>query len=230
MAPPRRGGRRARGTRSSPRARPIAGALAALLLPACAAHAGGAGARAQPEVLVEVLPRGAGLTVDGVPLGPGARTVPLPEPARLYSFRASAPGFEPAERVGRGAALAGTRVGLALRPVGVEGRVDLDDAASLARVADVLLARGRRAEALEYAARAAEAAPRAPALRRLAGRAAAAAGDRDRALAEYRAYLTLAPDAADRAEIASEMDAVRVPAAAPGVEVRRAAPAAGGRR
>jgi len=44
---------------------------------------------APPEVLVDVLPRIAELSVDGGPLGSGPHTVPVPDPAHVYVFRAA---------------------------------------------------------------------------------------------------------------------------------------------
>ncbi len=218
--------------RTTPRSRPAA--LGAAL--AAALAVGGACAAARPvpagppEVFVEVLPRSAEVTMDGAALGQGSRAVTVADPLHRYAFRASAPGFAPAERADTGARLAGARVGLALRPVGFAAPVDLDDPASLADAAAALLRAGPPQAALEYAERAADLAPRAPALHRLAALAATRAGAVDRAETEYRKYVALAPDAADRAQVAAAIEDLRASQRAAGVEVRRDAPAGGGAR
>ncbi|HET9595969.1 MAG TPA: hypothetical protein VFP65_10330, partial [Anaeromyxobacteraceae bacterium] len=72
---------------------PLRTALAAALLAGCAAPARTSWSEATPpEVLVEVLPRDAQLALDGVPLGTGPRSVPVPDAARRYRLQATAPG------------------------------------------------------------------------------------------------------------------------------------------
>jgi hypothetical protein len=155
-----------------------------------------------PETLVEVLPPSAQVTLDGAPLGAGSRVVPAAVRDRAaHVLSASAPGYEPAEwRVPAGG-LAGVRVGLALRPEGFPGKVELDDASELIRAADFLAAGGRPADAQAYAARAASLAPDLAAAQRSLGVAAAAAGDRRTAERSLATYLRLSPDAPDADEI-----------------------------
>jgi hypothetical protein len=119
-----------------------------------------------PQVLVELLPGRAELSVDGQLLGRGGRVVALPDLDRAYWFRASAAGFEPAERVDAGRQLAGARITLVLRPAGFgAGRMDPEDAEGLALAAEQLAARRDTDAAREYARRAAAIAPGAPATR-----------------------------------------------------------------
>jgi predicted Zn-dependent protease len=165
-----------------------------------------------PEGLVEVLPRAAQVEVDGRPLGAGAAAVAVPDRRRGYRIAVRAPGFEPAEVTVPGEALAGARVGVALRPLGFGAArpLDLDDPASLSDAAALLLRSGRAPEAAEYAARAAELAPAAPTPRRLLADAHLRAGRREDALREYAAYLVHAPpDAPDRARVEERVAALR---------------------
>jgi tetratricopeptide (TPR) repeat protein len=166
---------------------------------------------APPEVYVEVLPRDAALSLDGAPLGRGSRTVRLPDAARRYTFRATAPGFAPAERSGEGAKLAGAQLGLVLRPDGFgEGRrLDLDDPQGLAAAAALLGKGGRHAAALAYAERAVELQPEAPLPHRVAGDAAWALGQRKRAVQAYSAYLAASPAAHDRAAVERRLEELR---------------------
>jgi hypothetical protein len=153
-------------------------------------------------VLVEVLPPGAEVTLDGAPLGPGSRVAPAAvKDGAAHVIAASAPGFEPDEWRGPAGGLAGVRVGLALRPQGLPGKVELDDAATLVRAADFLAANGRPADAQAYAARAASLAPDLAVAQRSLGAAALAAGDHHTAERSLAAYLRLAPDAPDAGEI-----------------------------
>lgn len=173
-----------------------------------------------PEVLIEVVPRRAVLTVDGVALGPGGRPVPVPDAARVYVLRAALPGYTLAERAVPGAKLAGARVGLVLRPDGFgEGRrLDLDDGVGLAAAAALLERRGLREDAIDFAERAADAAPELPLPHRVLGDAAFALGQRKRAVLEYSAYLQLAPDAPDRRAVQRRVEELRGDITIPGVE------------
>jgi tetratricopeptide (TPR) repeat protein len=154
-------------------------------------------------VFVEVLPRSAQLSVDGRALGPGSRSFAVLDPAHVYVFRASAPGFVSAERSGEGAKLAGARLGIALRPEGFGSarRLELDEPGGLAQAAALLERRGEHGRVVEYAERAVELAPHDPAPRRLLGAALLELGDRRRAIQEYSTYLQLAPDAPDRRQV-----------------------------
>ena len=175
-----------------------------------------------PEVLVEVLPRAAELSVDGRPLGRGARTVPVPDPGHRYRLRATAPGFVPAERSEDGARWAGARVGLVLRPEGFGSArpLELDDGESLAAAAGALARAGAHAAALEYAERAVEAAPQSARAQRVLGDAALAVGRRSRAIDGYSAYVRLAPSAPDRAAVMRQVEELRGDLTMPGVERR----------
>jgi tetratricopeptide (TPR) repeat protein len=198
---------------------PLRAALSAALLAGCAGPARTAWSEATPpEVLVEVLPRDAQVALDGVPLGVGARSVPVPDAARRYTLRATAAGFAPDERSADGAQLAGARVALVLRPEGYGAArpLDFDDAAGLAGAAAALVRGGRPAQAIGYAERAAELAPDAPLPRRVLGDAAWALGQHQRAAAEYAAYLAAAPDAADRATVEARVQQVRRDVSIPG--------------
>lgn len=207
---------------TAPRAGAAAVLACAVAAVACAAPRPPSRDLDPPEVLVEVLPGGAELTVDGRSLGPGAHTVPVPDAAHRYRLRATAPGFAPAERVGEGARLAGTRVGLVLSPAG-SGRdrpIDLDDGESLAAAALALERAGALAAGLEYAERAVEAAPRSPRAQRVLAEIALALGRRTRAADAYAAYLRLDPSAPDRAALERRVEELRGDRALPGIERR----------
>ena len=59
------------------------------------------------EVLVEVLPQAAVLSLDGAPLGPGPGPFPSPDPVRRYRFRAARQGSGRPSVEAEGARLAG---------------------------------------------------------------------------------------------------------------------------
>ncbi len=196
---------------------------AAALIVACAAACAGpkeTWPRAPAEVFVDVLPRGAELSVDGAPLGVGPHTVPVPEPAHVYVFHAAAPGFVPGERSGDGARLAGARIGLVLRPNGFGNarRLDLDDGAGLAAAAALMQRAGHPSTALEYGERAVEVSPEVPLGHRVVGEAAQALGQRKRAIQEYSAYLQLSPDAPDRAVVQRRVEELRGDLTIPGAD------------
>ncbi len=171
-----------------------------------------------PEVLVEVVPPRALLALDGRVVGAGGRAVPVPEAAHRYLLEARAAGFEPRRVEGTGEALAGSRVGLVLRPEGYgEARpLDLDDARSLAAAASFLGHQGRHREALLYAERAVEASPDEPLAHRAVGDAAIALGDRKRAAQAYSAYLVRAPRASDRRAVEERISELRGDLTIPG--------------
>jgi tetratricopeptide (TPR) repeat protein len=195
-------------------------ALLALLAAAC----GGPRAErfedvAGAEGLVQVLPSGAHLEVDGVPLGPGSRAVPVRDPTRVHRVRASAAGFQPHEVEVPAQELAGGRVGLALRPEGFGSARTLsyDEPSGLSAAAALLLRAGRSQDALEYAQRAAELAPDAAPPRRVLGDAWLRLGRPERAIPEYSAYLAAAPpDAPDRREVEDRLSRLRGDIALPG--------------
>ncbi len=200
----------------SPTSRAVALLCASLL--ACAARKE-AWRQAPPEVFVDLVPRAARLSVDGASLGTGAHTVPVPDPAHLYVFRAEAPGFASGERAVEGAKLAGSRLGLVLRPSGFgeARRLDLDDGSGLAAAAALLQRGGGHALALEYAERAVEVSPEAPLGHRVLGEAAQATGQRKRAVQELSTYLQLAPDAPDRRAVARRVEELRGDLTIPGL-------------
>ncbi|HEX8908193.1 MAG TPA: hypothetical protein VF805_03260 [Anaeromyxobacteraceae bacterium] len=185
-------------------------ALAAALA-ACAAPRQPWREAAPPEVLLEILPRDAAVSLDGAPLAPGVRTVAVRDPEKRYRFSFRAAGFEPAEREEQGVKLAGARLGVALRPEGFgsERRLELDEGEGLARAAALLERRGTHQAALDYAERAIALTPEAPLPHLAAGDAARALGRRARAIQAYSAYLTLAPEAPDRAAVTARVEALR---------------------
>jgi hypothetical protein len=192
--------------------------LLRLLLPALAALAACGGGRrpaiedVRPrELLVEVLPPGADVVLDGRPLGRGSRAVDAPAPG-LHVLRVEADGYEPAERPLPEGSLAGARVAEALRPEGLAtaGALDYDDPAGLAQAA-AHLARpgGRPDDAVAYAERALALEPGAALAHRALGDAREALGDRVRAAASWAEYLRLAPDAADAEAVARRVEGAR---------------------
>jgi len=163
------------------------------------------------EMLVEVLPPGARVTLDGRALGAGSRAVPAPAPG-AHVLRVEADGYEPDERaLPEEGSLAGTRVAAALRPVGLGSArlLDYDDATGLAQAAAHLARAGERPEdAIAYAERAIAIEPGTALAHRALGDARAALGDR-RAIPEWAEYLRLAPDAPDAAAVAQRIEGAR---------------------
>lgn len=194
---------------SWPRTTQVACALVLGLTAAC----GGArpAGPAQPrEMLVEVLPRGARLVLDGRPLGPGNRPLPAPPPGG-HVLRVEAEGYEPAERPLPDGDLAGVRVAEVLRPAGFAAAraLDYDDPAPLALAASFLARRGSARDAADYAERAL-ALDRGNALaHRALGDAWQRLGDRRRAADAWTEYLRLAPDAPDAREVSALVDEAR---------------------
>lgn len=165
---------------------------------------------APPELLLEVLPRGALLELDGVAVGRGSRAIPAPA-AGAHLLTVSADGFEPLERPLPEGSLDGVRVGVALRPegFGAARRLELDEAAGLAAAAVALGRAGRHRDAHDYAARAAGLDARLALAQRALGDALAALGRRDEARAAWGRYLLLAPDAPDAREVEQRLGAGR---------------------
>ncbi|MGC3997296.1 MAG: hypothetical protein QM767_07235 [Anaeromyxobacter sp.] len=150
------------------------------------------------EALVQVLPPDAQVVLDGQPLGPGDRAVPVPvTDAAPHALEVTAPGYDPERRDVPPGALPGARVGVALVPEGCPGPVELDAAEGLLRAALCLLEQGRGPEAVPYARRAVEVEPELPVARRVLGQALAAAGDWRAAADALGEYLRLAPEAPD---------------------------------
>lgn len=194
-----------------PRTTRLGCALALALAAACG------GARRQraadappPEMLVEVLPRGAHVTLDGRGVGEGSRAIPAPPPGE-HRLAVQADGYEPAERALPDGDLAGVRVAVALRPSGFASAraLDYDDAEGLAAAAAFLARASAHAAAADYAGRAAELDPGLPLARRVLGDALFRLGERQRAIAAWSDYLRLAPNAPDAAEVSDRIDAAR---------------------
>ncbi|HEY6004926.1 MAG TPA: PEGA domain-containing protein, partial [Anaeromyxobacter sp.] len=93
-----------------PRTTRLGCALALSLLAGCAeARRQLAEERPPPEMLVEVLPRVARVSLDGRPVGEGSRTIPAP-PAGEHVLGVEADGYEAAGRALPEGDLAGIRV------------------------------------------------------------------------------------------------------------------------
>jgi hypothetical protein len=191
---------------SSARARRALAPALALAL-ACAGAAAPAEEAPAPEVLVEVLPRSAEVTLDGRPLARGGGAAPAPEPGR-HVLAVAAEGYEPVERTLAEEDLAGVRVAEALRPLGFAAprALDYDDAEGLALAAAFLARRGTARDAVDYAERALVLDRGVALAHRALGDAAAREGDRRRAVAAWTEYLRLAPGAPDAAEVAARVD------------------------
>jgi tetratricopeptide (TPR) repeat protein len=161
---------------------------------------------APPELLLEVLPRGALLELDGVAVGRGSRAIPAPRPG-AHVLVVSADGFEPVERGLPEGSLDGVRVGVALRPegFGAARRLELDEASGLAAAAVALGRGGRHRDAHDYGARAVALDGRNALAQRALGDALSALGRRDEARAAWGRYLLLAPDAPDARDVEQRM-------------------------
>jgi tetratricopeptide (TPR) repeat protein len=190
---------------------------AVLLIVACATPRQSWQEMQTPEVFVDLLPRSAVLEVDGRVLGPGSRTVPLPDLQRRYRFKASAAGFQPMEMIAEGKKLAGARANLLLRPsgFGTARPLDAGDPGSLAQAALVLLRAGRLDDARDYADYSLELAE-VPLAHRVLGAVYEKQGDRRRAAQEYSAYLALAPEAPDARIVAEAVARARGDLTIPG--------------
>jgi PEGA domain len=199
--------------RSTLRLLRVPAALGALAVAACGGRRVPAEDVSPRELLVEVLPPGAEVTLDGRPLGPGSRAVPAP-PDGEHLLRVEAEGYEPAERALPEGSLAGVRVAEALRPVDLLSArlLDYDDPEALAIAAAHLARSGRDEDALAYAERALAIERRTPLAHRAMGDAHAARGDARRAAASWAEYVRLAPDAPDAAAVAAQVDAIRTEA------------------
>ena len=185
---------------------------------ACGGRARVRGAEERPsEVLVEVLPRTAAITLDGAPLPSGGGAIPAPPPGDgAHVLAASADGYEPVERTLVDDDLAGARIAEVLRPLGLATAraLDYDDPEGLVLAATFLVRQGRGADAVDFAGRAVAIAPAAPDAWRALGDAAARAGDPRRAVAAWTEYLRLAPHAPDAGEVAARLDEAREDATA----------------
>jgi tetratricopeptide (TPR) repeat protein len=156
----------------------------------------------KPVVRVQVLPNAARVEVDGQARGSGLVTLEVTDPKRTFRVRASAEGFETEEAVVEAGKVANLHFFLALRPVGFgsSGSLDPGDAARMAQAAEVLWRAGRVDAAAEYAEQALLGGRNALA-NRVLGDVWRRRGDRDQATRYYAAYLSLAADPPDGAEI-----------------------------
>jgi tetratricopeptide (TPR) repeat protein len=170
--------------------------------------------RAPTELLVEVLPRRAEVTLDGVSLGPGSRTIPAPR-AGEHVLVVAADGYEGVTRPLPEDDLAGARVAEALRPDGFAAArpLDYDDPEGLALAAAFLAAGGDARDAADYAERALALDPAHPLAHRARGDALARLGEGARAAEAWEEYLRRAPDAPDAAAVAERIEAARTGAA-----------------
>ena len=163
-----------------------------------------------PEAYVEALPPGALLEVNGEEVGRTPLSFAIRDPSASYRVRASAPGFVPMELEVPGAKLANGRMDLVLRPegFGAQRRLEFGEAAGLAQAAALLVKARRPREALAYV-EASLAAGETPLAHRTAGEAYVQLGDRNKAVQEFSVYITMQPDAPDRAAIEKAIEAAR---------------------
>jgi len=194
----------------TPRTR-IALATAASLAAACASTPPATWSTVRPpEASVETLPPSAVVSVDGVEVGKGSFSFPVPDDSRTYALRATAPGFEPLDLTLPGAKLAGSRIELVLRPEGFgsQRRLVSGEPVGLLQAAMALLRAGRAEDALAFA-QASLAAGESPQGHRVAGDAWRKLGKREMAVKEWSLYLSLQPDAPDRRDIEKSIAATR---------------------
>lgn len=154
----------------------------------------------KPEVRADFLPRSALIEVDGKEMGRGFVVLPVPDPKRTYRIRVSAEGFETEEQVVEAARIVDRQFCLALRPLGFEKRIDIKDAAGLARAASALWKAGRVDDAADYAEQSMQAGNNSLA-NRILGEVWRRRGDRDQAVKYFTMYLSLADDPPDGPEI-----------------------------
>lgn len=189
---------------------------AAALLALAAALAAGCGHRQgldevqPPELLVEVLPRGARVSLDGRPIGEGSRSLRAPA-AGEHVLGVEAEGYEPVERALPEGDLGGVRVAAALRPSGFGSArpLDYDEPEGLALAAAFLLRAGAPRDAADYAERAIALEPARALPHRVLGDALAGKGDLRRAIPEWAEYLRLSPEAPDAAAVARRIEEAR---------------------
>jgi hypothetical protein len=163
-----------------------------------------------PEAYVEALPPSAVISVDGVEVGKGSVSFPVPDDTRTYTLRATAPGFEPFVLAVPGTTLAGTRIDVVLRPEGFgsQRKLAAGEPVGLLQAAIALLRAGRAADALAFA-QASLAAGESPQGHKVAGDAWRKLGNREMAVKEWSLYLSLVPDAPDRKAIEQSVASTR---------------------
>jgi len=163
-----------------------------------------------PEASVETLPPSAVVSVDGVEVGRGSVSFPVPDESRAYALRATAAGFEPLDLSVPGAKLAGTRIEVVLRPEGFgsQRRLVAGEPVGLLQAASALLRAGRAEDALAFA-QASLATGESPQAHKVAGEAWRKLGNREMAVKEWSLYLSLMPDAPDRKAVEQSIAASR---------------------
>lgn len=175
----------------------------------------------KPEAKLEVLPHRAAIEVDGQPRGRGYATLDVSDPARKFRVRASAEGFETAEVEVTGQGIADRRFFVALRPAGFgsDRRLDPGDAPGMAQAAAALWRAGRVDDAAEYAEQSIRGGDT-PLANRVLGDVWRRRGNRDRAIQYYAAYLSLAADPPEAAEIKAWVSQVKGDITVPAKEGR----------
>ncbi|HVP68555.1 MAG TPA: PEGA domain-containing protein [Anaeromyxobacteraceae bacterium] len=192
--------------------------LLGLAVLACAPKAPSWSEVRPPEAYVETLPPGALVQVNGEEVGRAPLTFPVRDPDATYRVRAHSSGFEVAEVEVPGAKAANGRLDIVLRPTGFgsQRRLDLGDAAGLAQAGALLAKAGHATEALAFA-KASLAVAETALAHRVAGEAYRQLGDRSRAVQEFSVYITLQPDAPDRAAVEKAIEAARGDITIPGL-------------
>lgn len=152
------------------------------------------------EATLEVMPRSALVEVDGKEQRRGLVTIDATDPKRIFRIRVSAEGFETREAEVLAGQAAARQVVVVLRPVGLDGPVDAQDAPSLALAASALLGAGRATDAVDYAEQSLRTRNNGLA-NRVLGDVWRQRGDRDRATRHYTMYLSLEDNPRDGPEI-----------------------------
>lgn len=174
---------------------------------ACAAEKVALTEVASPEIVVETIPSGAAVSVPGGQPGTTPYALHAPRRERRYELALARRGFLAQTVAVRGEdvhANPGARLLVPLRPdLWSPGAapIDPEDANALARAGVDLLKADRCPEALLFLHRAAEVNPRLAAAQKALGRCHARLKNRQKALAAYKQYLLVAPDAPDADEV-----------------------------
>ncbi len=182
-------------------------AFAALALGACAAEKVTLTEAAPPEVVVETLPSGATVAAPGGAAGTTPYALHAPRRDASYELTVEHPGFLPQTLALKGEdvhANPGARLLVPLRPDlwnAAAPPIDPEDAKTLTRAGVDLSKADRCPEALLFLKRAAEVNPKLAAAHKAIGRCYARLKNRQKALAAYKQYLLVAPDAPDADEV-----------------------------